>query len=163
MIFLFTSSRYLSFVYGDADFRDVGTDSNRDWSRRTGDPEHKYFYDPGFDLHYDGWFASHTLPEEEKLPHLIKLMRTFLSTTMDIGPETWILHGTLLGWWWNQKILLWDSDLDVQVSERTTHLLAKYYYMTEHHFDFLASVEGGHMFLKLTLVTTSEGQTKSST
>jgi hypothetical protein len=21
-----------------------------------------------------------------------------------IGAETWIMHGTLLAWWWNQKV-----------------------------------------------------------
>jgi hypothetical protein len=22
----------------------------------------------------------------------------------DMGVETWIMHGTLLAWWWNQKV-----------------------------------------------------------
>ena len=22
----------------------------------------------------------------------------------DVGAETWIMHGSLLGWWWNQKV-----------------------------------------------------------
>lgn len=22
----------------------------------------------------------------------------------DLGVETWIMHGSLLGWWWNQKV-----------------------------------------------------------
>jgi hypothetical protein len=22
----------------------------------------------------------------------------------DLGAETWIMHGTLLAWWWNQKV-----------------------------------------------------------
>lgn len=30
--------------------------------------------------------------------------------------ETWIAHGTLLGWFWNQKILTWDDDIDVQMT-----------------------------------------------
>jgi hypothetical protein len=33
-------------------------------------------------------------------------MQTFLSTMADIGAETWIMHGTLLGWWWNQKVCI---------------------------------------------------------
>lgn len=49
-------------------------------------------------------FASETLPETESLPHLTALMQTYLSTMADLGAETWIMHGTLLGWWWNQKV-----------------------------------------------------------
>lgn len=36
-------------------------------------------------------------------------MQTFLSTMADIGAETWIMHGTLLGWWWNQKVRVTDA------------------------------------------------------
>jgi hypothetical protein len=90
-------------------------------------------------------------------------MQTFLSTMADIGAETWIMHGTLLGWWWNQKvgitdasvtsanfdklqILPWDSDIDVQVSESTIAYLAKYYNMTEYHFS-LPEIETGRNYL----------------
>ena len=71
----------------------------------------------------------------------------------DIGAETWIIHGTLLGWWWNRKvgsptshhitilspnrttqILPWDSDIDVQMTNNTVHMLASYYNMTIHSF-----------------------------
>ncbi|KAL9115661.1 MAG: hypothetical protein Q9227_000029 [Pyrenula ochraceoflavens] len=68
----------------------------------------------------------------------------------DIGAETWIMHGTLLGWWWNQKarevILPWDSDLDVQVNEPTMHYLAKYYNMTEFHYR-LPGITNGRTYL----------------
>lgn len=89
-------------------------------------------------------------------------MQTYLATMTDIGAETWVMHGTLLGWWWNQKvralhhvdffaliihqILPWDSDLDVQVSESTIHFLAKYYNMTEHHYK-LSHVPEGRIYL----------------
>lgn len=26
------------------------------------------------------------------------------------------MHGSLLGWWWGQKVLPWDTDIDVYVS-----------------------------------------------
>lgn len=79
-----------------------------------------------------------------------------------IGAETWIMHGTLLAWWWNQKvrtehhyptyrtnhpqIFPWDNDLDVQISEATIHFLADYYNMTEHHFD-IPGVDGGRKYM----------------
>lgn len=64
----------------------------------------------------------------------------------DLRAETWIMHGSLLAWWWNQKIFPWDNDLDVQINEPVIHFLADYYNMTEHHFD-LPDVEGGRTYL----------------
>ncbi|KAL2012981.1 hypothetical protein VTN00DRAFT_506 [Thermoascus crustaceus] len=133
-------------VCGDADFMSVRTSLAKDYSGKGGDPAEKYFHESTFHPHYDGRFASDVLPEEESLPHLTALMQTYLATMSDIGAETWIMHGTLLGWWWNQKILPWDSDLDVQVSEPTMHFLAEYYNMTEHHFK-LPGVKGGRTYL----------------
>ena len=80
-------------------------------------------------------------------------MQTYLSSMSDIGAETWIIHGTLLGWWWNGKvcalqsrydvssdsisqIMPWDSDIDVQMTNTSVHLLASYYNMTIHTFYF---------------------------
>jgi hypothetical protein len=53
----------------------------------------------------------------------------------DIHAETWIMHGSLLGWWWNRHIMPWDSDVDVQVSETSIEYLANSYNMTVHHFN----------------------------
>ncbi|KAL1970707.1 hypothetical protein VTN77DRAFT_4351 [Rasamsonia byssochlamydoides] len=133
-------------AYADADFMSVRTKLAKDYSGKGGDPGDKYFHESVFHPHYDGRFASSVLPEEEALPHLTALMQTYLATMNDIGAETWIMHGTLLGWWWNQKILPWDTDLDVQVSEATIHFLAEYYNMTEHHFR-LPDVPEGRTYL----------------
>jgi hypothetical protein len=99
-----------------------------------------------FHSHYDGRFASHELPNDERRTHLINLVRTYLSTMRDIGAQTWIMHGSLLGWWWNRKILPWDSDIDVQVSESSMRYLADYYNMTVHHYK-LPGVEGGRDYM----------------
>lgn len=56
---------------------------------------------PDFNEHR---FASKTLPQSETHPYLTALIQTYLSTMQDIGAETWIMHGTLLAWWWNQKV-----------------------------------------------------------
>lgn len=135
-----------SLSRGDADFYDVRTNLIRDRSGKGGDPKEKYFHESTFHPHYDGRFAGKQLDQDERLPHLTALMQSFLATMADIGAETWIMHGTLLGWWWNQKILPWDSDIDVQVSETTVAFLAKYYNMTEYHFR-LPGVENGRTYL----------------
>lgn len=64
----------------------------------------------------------------------------------DLGLDTWIMHGSLMGWWWNRKIMPWDSDIDVQISERSMQFLADYYNMTVHHFK-IPGIEGGRKYL----------------
>jgi LicD family len=130
----------------DAEFVDVRTHLVKDRSGKKGDPKDKYFHESTFHPHYDGRFAAKRIDNNEKLSHLTALMKTFLATMNDIGAETWIMHGTLLGWWWNQRILPWDSDLDVQVDEQTITFLAKYYNMTEYHYD-IPEVNGGRTYL----------------
>lgn len=75
------------------------------------------------------------LPDTQRRDALSTLLRTYLSTMSTIGAETWIMHGSLLGWWWNRKIMPWDSDVDVQISESSIQFLASYYNMTVHHFN----------------------------
>ncbi|KAJ5934338.1 hypothetical protein N7466_003885 [Penicillium verhagenii] len=91
-------------------------------------------------------YANETLPDEKVIPYLSNLIQTYLETMNSIGAETWIMHGTLLSWWWNQKIFPWDNDLDVQISEPTIHFLAEYYNFTDHHFE-IPGVEGGRTYL----------------
>ena len=48
----------------------------------------------------------------------------------DLGIETWLAHGTLVGHYWGQKILPWDMDIDVQVLMTTLRYLATKYNST---------------------------------
>lgn len=122
-------------VKGDADIESVRIHHDyKDMSGRGGDPKAKYWHESVFHPHYDGRFTNHTLPYEEQKANLSLLMQSYLSSMSDIGAETWIIHGTLLGWWWNRKIMPWDSDIDVQMTNTTVHMLASYYNMTVHTF-----------------------------
>lgn len=114
----------------DADFLQVRTRIEKDMSGKAGDPVEKYFHESIFHPHYDGRFAEKTLDYYERKRDLANLAQTYLETFQDIGVQTWLVHGTLLGWWWNKKILPWDSDLDMQVSETSMKFLADYYNMT---------------------------------
>ncbi|KAF1955115.1 hypothetical protein CC80DRAFT_356160, partial [Byssothecium circinans] len=111
------------------------TNNREDMSGRGGDPPEKYFHESTFHPHYDGRFAYTILPPSTRLPHLRALIRSYLSTMRDLGAETWIMHGSLLGWWWNRRIMPWDDDIDVQVSESAISFLARYYNMTVHSFN----------------------------
>ncbi|KAJ4299724.1 mannosyltransferase [Kalmusia sp. IMI 367209] len=120
------------------------THNQRDNSGRKNGPADKYFHESTFDSHYDGRFASVPLPPEERLRNLRALLRTYLSTMHALGAETWLMHGSLLGWWWNRRIMPWDSDIDVQVSESAIDFLASYYNMSVHSFqdvDWLGDVD----------------------
>ncbi|KAH9862795.1 hypothetical protein J1614_010888 [Plenodomus biglobosus] len=94
----------------------------------------KYFNEAKFDAHYDGRFAATELPLETRTWHLRLLLKTYIETMERIGVRTWIMHGCLLGWFWNGKIMPWDNDVDVMVEERGMKELGSWWNMTVHHF-----------------------------
>ena len=51
-------------------------------------------------------FADRQLSYEDKKSHLIALVQSYLNSMRDIGAETWLMHGTLMGWWWNRKVIV---------------------------------------------------------
>ncbi|KAI9894864.1 MAG: hypothetical protein M1814_000084 [Vezdaea aestivalis] len=87
----------------------------------------KYFHEPGYDIlrrHYDSRYFKDIVSYEERSVTLHHMIRAYLLFFRDRGLETWIAHGTLLGWWWNGNILPWDWDLDTQVSGATLEYMA---------------------------------------
>ncbi|KAJ6119429.1 hypothetical protein N7523_003709 [Penicillium sp. IBT 18751x] len=142
------STSAFTLVRGETNttFMNVREDVAKDYESEETIPTTKYFTESSFHYHYDGRFATKQLPDKDVTPHLSALIQTYLSTMDSIGAETWIMHGSLLSWWWNQKLFPWDNDLDVQISEPTIHFLAEYYNMTEHHFD-LPGVTDGRTYL----------------
>jgi phosphorylcholine metabolism protein LicD len=89
------------------------------------------------------------LPDKERQKALTYLVQSYFSTMNDIGIQTWIMHGTLMGWWWNRKILPWDSDLDVMIAESSMRYLSDYYNMTVHHFAFPDEPQGRDYLLEV--------------
>ncbi|KAI5295888.1 hypothetical protein KEM52_006604 [Ascosphaera acerosa] len=82
----------------------------------------KYFHEPGTtDLlgHYDTRYFTTLVTEQERADTLRHLVRAYLKYFDEQHLDTWIAHGTLLGWFWNGKILPWDWDVDVQVAHQT--------------------------------------------
>ena len=77
-----------------------------------------------------------TVSYEERTDTLHHMIRAYLTILDDLHVETWIAHGTLLGWWWNQQILPWDWDLDVQVSGQTLAYLGEFLNYTTHTYKF---------------------------
>ncbi|KAF2124541.1 hypothetical protein P153DRAFT_370943 [Dothidotthia symphoricarpi CBS 119687] len=96
--------------------------------------ESKFFNEAKFHPHYDGRFASSTLPQQSRTVHLRLLVKTYMETMARIGVRTWIMHGSLLGWWWNGSILTWDSDVDVMVEESGILELGEWWGLSVHPF-----------------------------
>lgn len=49
-------------------------------------------------------YGDKALDHEDQIEHLSSLITTYLSFMDEVDVETWIMHGTLLAWWWNQKV-----------------------------------------------------------
>ena len=85
--------------------------------------------------HCDARFAPKVQLEINEIRQsLTALLKSYAALMDDLDIETWIAHGALLGWYWNRKLLPWDTDLDVQVSAESIAFLAKSHNMTEYRY-----------------------------
>ncbi|KPM42976.1 hypothetical protein AK830_g3559 [Neonectria ditissima] len=84
------------------------SDASKDLAKRdSGTPRHfpepKYFQESRQYVHYDARFGNGPLKENEQRDAIRVLIQTYLATFRDLGVQTWLMHGTLLGWWWGKK------------------------------------------------------------
>jgi hypothetical protein len=108
-------------------------------------PDTKYFHEPGADNelgHYDARYFNGKVSYDEHRPALRHLIRSYLVTFRKLGVETWLAHGTLLGWWWNGRIMPWDYDLDVQVSSATLFYLGQHHNRSTYAYRYRDEVTG---------------------
>ncbi|KAF5024340.1 hypothetical protein F66182_3617 [Fusarium sp. NRRL 66182] len=99
----------------------------------------KYFTEAGRNIelgHYDVRFFKEKISYEHHRLVLRDLIRSYLFTMNSYGVETWIAHGTLLGWWWNGQIMPWDYDIDVQVANGTLQWMGDNLNRTEHSWNY---------------------------
>ncbi|KAJ7282216.1 LicD family-domain-containing protein [Mycena rebaudengoi] len=109
--------------------------------------EYKYFKEPDSGVlgHYDARYFKGPVVYDEHRAALRHLIRSYLTVLEELGVETWLAHGTLLGWWWNGKIMPWDDDLDVQVSAAALEYLGKNHNRTLHEYRFVDEHTGREM------------------
>ena len=55
-------------------------------------------------LHYIGKYFDEALEPAAQNARIKVLMQTYLATMRDLGVQTWLMHGSLLGWWWGKKV-----------------------------------------------------------
>ncbi|KIV89451.1 hypothetical protein PV10_06851 [Exophiala mesophila] len=85
--------------------------------------------------HFDARYVPLQQPTIDDVRRtLVALLKSYTATMQKLGAETWIAHGVLLGWHWNQKLLPWDTDIDVQMSAGSLTLLATSYNMSKHEY-----------------------------
>lgn len=92
------------------------------------------FYESTPPAQYDLRFSRQSLPPRKLHEDQSYLMKAYLSTVLDLGVVTWLMHGSLLGWYWNRRILPWGSGLDVHTTAEDMQRLSSYN-MTTYHFE----------------------------
>ncbi|RDA95588.1 hypothetical protein CP533_1244 [Ophiocordyceps camponoti-saundersi (nom. inval.)] len=120
--------------------------------------------EPNGYAHYDARFMVQALDEEPHRDVLRILIQTYLATCRELGVQTWLMHGSLLGWWWGKKVCLftnarrvaasltaskimpWDMDADVQVTEVDLYYLAAHHNMTVYYYQY-GDMKDGRYFL----------------
>ncbi|KAH3915128.1 hypothetical protein HBI56_015180 [Parastagonospora nodorum] len=100
-------------------------------------PNTKYFHEPGGSAmlsHYDRRYFHGIASDEERTDTQSHMIRAYLTFFREKKLDTWIAHGTLLGWWWNGRRLPWDFDLDTQVTGRTLLRLGREFNHTRYKY-----------------------------
>ncbi|KAM0488001.1 hypothetical protein ACHAP7_001820 [Fusarium lateritium] len=104
---------------------------------------------PRLSAHYDDKYFHEVLEPEAQNAGIRVLMQTYLATFRDLGIQTWLMHGSLLGWWWGKKVMPWDLDADVSVTEMDMYYLAAYYNMTIYYFQYEGCPNGSFFQLDI--------------
>ncbi|KAL8729229.1 MAG: hypothetical protein Q9166_004850 [cf. Caloplaca sp. 2 TL-2023] len=97
----------------------------------------KYFHEPGgseLGNHYDSRYHHGIQDYADRKDTQLHMLRAYLTFFDENHLETWLAHGTLLGWWWNGKMLPWDWDIDTQVSGSTLKYLGDHYNHTHYNY-----------------------------
>lgn len=73
----------------------------------------KYFHEAGKGSHYDKRFFIHEIPINDKKKILMTLLKEFVQMLKPTEIKSILMHGGLIGWAWNKKLLPWDQDIDL--------------------------------------------------
>ncbi|KAI1059338.1 hypothetical protein LB507_004044 [Fusarium sp. FIESC RH6] len=113
------------------------------------DPPRKYWHEAQGHLHYIGKYFDEALEPAAQNARIKVLMQTYLATMRDLGVQTWLMHGSLLGWWWGKKVMPWDLDADVSMTEADMYFLSAYHNMTIHYYQYDGCPDGCYFQLEL--------------
>lgn len=71
--------------------------------------------------------GNRTLEIEDRLVILRNLFAQWSAFCTRKNITYWLVHGTLLGWHWGQKIMPWDEDIDLQMKFSDLRQMSKYH------------------------------------
>lgn len=132
------------------------------WRGKKKEGMDKYFHEPGgseLGNHYDSRYHHGIQDYADRKDTQLHMLKAYLTFFNENELETWLAHGTLLGWWWNGKVLAsycyavevplissltvlglqmlpWDWDIDTQVSGSTLAYMGKHYNNT--HYEYVS-------------------------
>jgi hypothetical protein len=66
--------------------------------------------------HYDKRYFHGVVSDEERRDTQKHMVRAYLDFFRANDLDTWIAHGTLLGWWWNGQVGLLSVQHDLQLT-----------------------------------------------
>lgn len=98
------------------------------------DLDKKYYVESIYNHHVDLRYVK-SGPEEsfdERRKILINLFHEWTNFAEERDLKYWIVHGTLIGWHWQNSVLPWDLDIDIQVL--STDLLFFYVHFKDYLF-----------------------------
>lgn len=75
----------------------------------------KHFREAGKHEHYDARFYAGEVAPARMSEILLALLRAFGDAVRPLGVNPILMHGALIGWAWNRKLLPWDRDIDLCV------------------------------------------------
>ncbi|KAK9386378.1 LicD family-domain-containing protein [Lipomyces mesembrius] len=85
-------------------------------------------------LHYDRRHFKSELNEGDRERAIRCMLEAWFAFLDENNIESWIAHGTLLGWYWNGEPLPWDVDVDVQMFVRTIDSMSKRFNATTYEY-----------------------------
>ncbi|EGU74828.1 hypothetical protein FOXB_14665 [Fusarium oxysporum f. sp. conglutinans Fo5176] len=94
-------------------------------------PPPKYFREASQYPHYDLRYFGEALEPQLQNAGIKVLMQTYLATFRDLGVQTWLMHGSLLGW-----------VVGKEVTEADMYFLAAYHNMTIYYYQYDGCPEG---------------------
>ncbi|KAJ8104424.1 LicD family-domain-containing protein [Lipomyces tetrasporus] len=85
-------------------------------------------------LHYDSRYFKFELNKGDRERAIRYMLEAWLAFLEESKIQSWIAHGTLLGWYWNAEPLPWDSDVDVQMFVRTMDSMSERFNGTSYEY-----------------------------
>ncbi|KAJ3268972.1 hypothetical protein HDV01_001960 [Terramyces sp. JEL0728] len=109
--------------------------------------DEKFFYEDDFYHHLDQRYSKGNQTDEAKFKNIHEIFKQWALFADSVEMPYWIMHGSLLGWYWGGKTMPFDDDIDIQVLANNLYDLEKHHKkIIANHF--LLEVNPNHVVRK---------------